>query len=84
MLAGLADFGLEQAEELVHRARGVLNRNDYTDLASDAHADLVARGEVVLGRLAPSAEPHMETLARIAKQSRDIPDRAPDTIPDPA
>jgi hypothetical protein len=74
LVAGLADFGLEQAEGLLHRARGVLNRNDYTDLAADAHADLVARGEVVLARLAPSAEPHMEALARIAKQTRDIPD----------
>ena len=76
LVAGLADFGLEQAEGLLHRARGALGRNDYADLAADAHADLVARGDVVLGRLAPSAEPHMEALARIAKQTRDIPDVA--------
>jgi hypothetical protein len=74
LAVGLADFGLEQAEGLLRRARGAMNRSDYADLAADAHGDLVARGEVVLARFAPSAEAHMEALAGIAKQTRDIPD----------
>lgn len=73
LLAGLADFGLEQAEGLLRRARGALSRADYPDLAADAHRDLIARGDVVLARIAPAREAHMEALARIAKQNRDIP-----------
>lgn len=74
LAAGLADFGLEQAEGLLRRARGAVSRSDYADLAADAHGDLLARGDVVLARFAPAAEAHMEALARIAKQTRDIPD----------
>jgi hypothetical protein len=73
LLAGLADFGLEQAEGMLRRARGALSRADYSDLAADAHEDLLARGDVVLARFAPAREAHMETLARIAKQNRGIP-----------
>jgi len=72
LLAGFADFGLEQAEGLLRRARGALGRADYSDLAADAHGDLLARGDVVLARFAPPREAHMEALARIAKQTRDI------------
>lgn len=72
LLAGLADVGLEQAEGLLRRARGALGRADYPDLAADARDDLLARGEVVLARFAPAREAHMESLARIAQQTRGV------------
>ena len=71
VLAGIADLGLETAEDLLGRARGLLGRSDLPDLAADAHADLRARGEVVLGRFGPPAEAHMEVLARRANAARD-------------
>lgn len=71
---GLADLGLEQAEGLLRRVRGALIRNDYVDMAAGARSELLARGDVVLARLGPGHEAHMEALARIAKQTRDIPD----------
>lgn len=79
LAAGLADVGLEQAEGLLRRVRGVLSRRDHADLAADAHADLLARGDVVLGRLGSGSEAHMETLARIAEQrkNRDLAGDAP-------
>jgi len=73
LLAGCADFGLEQAEGLLRLARGAAGRNDYCDLAADAHDDLAARGDVLLAGFAPSAEAHLEALAAIAMQNRDIP-----------
>lgn len=72
VLAGIADLGLETAEGLLGRARGLLGRSDLPDLAADAHADLKARGEVVLGRFGPPAEAHMETLARRADTARGV------------
>ncbi|HET9168506.1 MAG TPA: hypothetical protein VFN97_03685 [Actinospica sp.] len=73
---GLADFGLEQAEGLIRRARDVVKRNDYADLAADAHGELKARGDVVLARFSPGPEAHMEALARIARRDRDLPGSA--------
>jgi hypothetical protein len=64
LLLGLVDVGLEQAEHAVHVARGLLGRSDLGDLASDVRTDLGARGDAVMGRVAPPAEAHMETLAR--------------------
>lgn len=72
LLAGLADLGLEQAEHLVRGIRGALQRDDCADLAADARTDLLARGDVVVNRLAPAAESHMEALARIARRERDV------------
>jgi hypothetical protein len=74
LLAGLADVGLEQAEKVLRGMRGALRRNDYADLAADTRTDLLARGEVLLNRLTPAPESHMEALARIARQTRDLPD----------
>jgi hypothetical protein len=71
VLAGIADLGLETAESLLGKARGLLGRSDLPDLAVDVHADLKARGDVVLGRFAPPAEAHMETLARRTNAARD-------------
>jgi hypothetical protein len=65
---------LEQAEGLLQRVRGAAHRNDFADLAADAHNDLLARGEVMLAKLGPGAEAHMERLARIAAQNRDNAD----------
>ena len=73
LLAGVADFGLEQAEGLLRLARGAVGRKDYGDLAAGAHDELAARGDVLLARFGPGAEAHLEALARIARQSRDIP-----------
>ena len=67
LLLGLVDVGLEQAEHAVQAARGLLGRSDLGELASDVRADLGARGDAVLGRVAPPAESHMETLARRAR-----------------
>jgi hypothetical protein len=79
LLLGLVDVGLEQAEHAVHAARGLLGRSDLGDLASDVRTDLGARGDAVIGRVAPSAESHMETLARrsqAARAARDVRDAA--------
>ena len=70
LLVGLVDAGLEQAEHVVHTARGLLGRSDLSELATDVRADLGARGDAVLGRVAPAAESHMETLARRAQAAR--------------
>jgi hypothetical protein len=70
LLLGLVDVGLEQAEHAAHVARGLLGRSDLGELASDVRTDLGARGDAVIGRVAPSAESHMETLARRAQAAQ--------------
>jgi hypothetical protein len=70
LLLGVADVGLEQAERAIHVARGLLGRSDLGELASDVRGDLAARGDALLGRVAPPAEAHMETLARVAQAAR--------------
>ena len=77
LLLGLVDVGLEQAEHAVHAARGLLGRSDLGDLASDVRTDLGARGDAMLGRVAPSTESHMETLARRAREARPAAADAP-------
>jgi hypothetical protein len=71
LLLGLVDVGLEQAEQAVHTVRGLLGRSDLGDLASDVRTDLGARGDAVIGRVAPPAESHMETLARRSQAARE-------------
>ena len=71
LLAGLADLGLEAAETAVRRARGVLGRSDLPEMASDLHREVKAHGDVVLDRVAPPAEAHMEALARRAAAARE-------------
>jgi hypothetical protein len=73
LIAGCADFGLEQAEGLLRLVRGAVHRNDYGDLAAEARDDLAARGDVLLARFGPGARAHMEVLAGIAQRDRDIP-----------
>ena len=71
LLLGVVDVGLEQAEHAVRAARSLLGRSDLGELAAEVRADLGARGDSVLGRVvAPSAESHMETLARQARAAR--------------
>lgn len=70
LLAGAVDLGLEQAEGVLRRIRGVLGRSDLKDFVADGHRDLKARGELALGRYVPSVESHMEALARQAISSR--------------
>lgn len=82
LLAGAADLGLETAEGLIGKARGLLGRSDLGELAADAHGDLKARGDVLLGRLAPPPEAHMETLARRAKAAGSAHAAARTTTPD--
>lgn len=64
LLAGAVDVGLEQAEGLLRRLRGLLGRSDLLDLVADGHEDLRARGEIALQRIAPTSESHLEALAR--------------------
>lgn len=70
LLAGVVDLGLEQAEGALRLVRGLLGRSDLHELAADGHEDLMARGELALRRYAPSAESHMEALARHAAAAR--------------
>lgn len=70
LLAGLADLGLEAAEGALRRARAVLARSDLPEMASDLHREVKAHGDVVLDRVAPPAQAHMEALARRAATTR--------------
>jgi hypothetical protein len=70
LLLGLADVGLEQVERAIHVTRGLLGRSDLGELAAEVRGDLAARGDALLGRVAPSTESHMETLARLAQAAR--------------
>jgi hypothetical protein len=70
LFAGIVDFGLEQAESAVRQTRGLLRRSDLREMTGDLHTDLKARGDLVLGRFAPPAEAHMESLARRVKAAR--------------
>ncbi|HEX4787249.1 MAG TPA: hypothetical protein VH372_02220 [Actinospica sp.] len=70
LLLGLVDVGLEQAEYAAHAARGLLGRSDLAEMAAEVRAELGTRGDALLGRVAPSAESHMEALARIAQAGR--------------
>jgi hypothetical protein len=71
LVAGLADLGLEAAEGAVRRARGVLGRSDLPEMAADLHREVKAHGDVVLDRVAPPAQAHMEALARRAAAARE-------------
>ncbi|MEY9860877.1 hypothetical protein ABH935_006514 [Catenulispora sp. GAS73] len=66
LLAGLTDLGLEAAEAALRRTRSILARSDLPELASDLHHEIKAHGDVVLDRVAPPAQAHMEALARRA------------------
>ena len=70
LVAGLADLGLEAAEGALRRARSVLGRSDLPEMASDLHREVKAHGDVVLDRVAPPAEAHMEALARRSAAGR--------------
>ena len=70
LLLGVADVGLEQAERAIHITRGLLGRSDLGEMAAEVRSDLAARGDALLGRVAPPAEAHMETLARLAQAER--------------
>ncbi|GAA1152421.1 hypothetical protein F4556_004106 [Kitasatospora gansuensis] len=75
LLAGVVDLGLEQAEGLLRRARGVLGRADLHEVVADGQEELRVRGELLLGRLAPASESHMEAVARrVAAARRASPD----------
>jgi hypothetical protein len=71
LVAGLADLGLEAAEGALRRARSVLERSDLPEMASDLHREVKAHGDVVLDRVAPPAEAHMEALARRSAAARE-------------
>lgn len=68
--AGAVDLGLEQAEGLLRRMRGLLGRSDLPGLAADGQEELRARGELLLGRFAPASESHLEAVARRAAAVR--------------
>lgn len=64
LLLGAVDVGLEQAGCALRAARGLLVRSDLGEMAAGYRAELVARGDALLGRLRQPAEPHLEVLAR--------------------
>lgn len=66
----------------MHAARGLLGRSDLGELASDVRTDLGARGDAMLGRVSPSAESHMETLARRSQAAQASAARQPTDIAD--
>ncbi|MDH6122552.1 hypothetical protein ABH930_006831 [Kitasatospora sp. GAS204A] len=70
LIAGVVDLGLEQAEGLLRRMRGVLGRSDLHEVAADGQEELRARGELLLGRLASASESHLEAVARRAAAAR--------------
>jgi hypothetical protein len=64
LLAGVVDLGLEQAEGALRQLRGLLGRADLWELAEDGHRELRARGGLLLDRITPTSESHLETVAR--------------------
>lgn len=64
LLAGVVDLGLEQAEGALRQLRGLLGRSDLRELAEDGHQELRTRGGLLLDRIAPTSESHLEALAR--------------------
>lgn len=74
LVAGLADLGLEQAENAAHAARALIGRSDLRELAGDCRSDLSARGAALIGRFGPPPQAHMETLAQRAAAREDAVD----------
>ncbi|QMU69669.1 hypothetical protein [Streptacidiphilus sp. P02-A3a] len=64
LLAGIVDLGLEQAEAALRQVRGLLGRSDLRELAEDGHQELRTRGGLLLDRITPTSESHLEALAR--------------------
>jgi hypothetical protein len=68
--AGVADLACSRIGAALRGARSLLGRSDLAELARDGRRDLRQRGELALRRYAPTAESHMELLARRAAASR--------------
>ncbi|QUX30414.1 hypothetical protein KGD83_07780 [Nocardiopsis akebiae] len=68
--AGAADLAWSGIGAALRGARSVLGRSDLAELVRDGRRDLRERGELALRRYAPTAESHMELLARRAAASR--------------
>ncbi len=64
LLAGVVDLGLEQAEGVLRQLRGLLGRSDLRELAEDGHQELRTRGGLLLDRINPTSESHLEAVAR--------------------
>ncbi|MCK9870345.1 hypothetical protein MRI28_11960 [Nocardiopsis dassonvillei] len=68
--AGVADLAWSGIGAALRGARSLLGRSDLAELVRDGRRDLRERGELALRRYAPTAESHMEVLARRAAASR--------------
>lgn len=68
--AGVADLTWSGIGATLRGARSLLGRSDLAELVRDGRRDLRERGELALRRYAPTAESHMELLARRAAASR--------------
>ncbi|WP_444960899.1 hypothetical protein [Nocardiopsis sp. M1B1] len=68
--AGVADLAWSGIGAALRGARSLLGRSDLAELVRDGRRDLRERGELALRRYAPTAESHMELLARRAAASR--------------
>ncbi|WDZ89579.1 hypothetical protein [Nocardiopsis sp. HUAS JQ3] len=68
--AGVADLAWSGIGAALRGARSLLSRSDLAELVRDGRRDLRERGELALRRYAPTAESHMELLARRAAASR--------------
>lgn len=68
--AGVADLAWIGIGAALRGARSLLGRSDLAELVRDGQRDLRERGELALRRYAPTAESHMELLARRAAASR--------------
>ncbi|MFV2198388.1 hypothetical protein [Nocardiopsis sp. LOL_012] len=66
LAAGVADLAYDGIGAALRGARSLLGRSDLSELARDGRRELSQRGELALRRCAPTAESHMELLARRA------------------
>lgn len=66
LAAGVADLAYSGIGAALRGARSLLGRSDLAELARDGRQELRQRGELALRRYAPTAESHMELLARRA------------------
>ncbi|WP_435111132.1 hypothetical protein [Nocardiopsis synnemataformans] len=73
LAAGVADLAYSGIGAALRGARSLQGRSDLAELARDGRQELRRRGELALRRYAPTAESHMELLARRATSSASRP-----------
>ncbi|MEU1192967.1 polyprenyl synthetase [Streptomyces sp. NPDC005859] len=70
LAAGLADLAVTAIGSAAGTVQQLLRRSDGPELARDAQQDLMARGRIVLDRLAAVPPAHLEVLAQHAATRR--------------